>query len=197
MEVFCQETKLNISRAYLRPGLAFGGSCLPKDLRALVRRARECNLDLPVLDTIARSNQEQIQRTITSVTELGHREVGILGLSFKAGTDDLRESPLVIMAETLLGKGFQLAVHDSEVELTRLTGANKQFLEAKLPHINSLLVASLSDVIARSRTLVVCKNHPDFHDLASQVTADHRVLDLVGFLDPAQFPPGVYHGLYW
>lgn len=197
MEVFCRETKLNVSKAYLRPGLAYGGSCLPKDLRALVRRARECNLDLPVLETIARSNHEQIQRTIETIADLGHRQIGILGLSFKAGTDDLRESPVVIMAETLLGKGCQLAIHDSEVELTRLTGANKQFLEAKLPHINSLLVSRLDDVIARSRTLVVCKNHPDFHGLGARVTADHRVLDLVGFLKTERFPPGVYQGLYW
>lgn len=197
MDVFCRETKLNVSRAYLRPGMAYGGSCLPKDLRALTRRAREHDLELPVLEAISRSNLLQIQRTVELISEWGHREIGILGLSFKAGTDDLRESPVVIMAETLLGKGFQLAIHDSEVALTRLTGANKQFLEQKLPHINSLLGSDLNKVVANSRTLVVCKNHPDFQRLAEMVKPQHRVLDLVGFLKSAQFPPDVYHGLYW
>ncbi len=197
MDVFCRETKLNISRAYLRPGPAYGGSCLPKDLRALVRRAREHDLEVPVLEAIARSNLQQIQRTVELIGELGHREVGILGLSFKTGTDDLRESPVVMIAEALLGKGFKLAIHDSEVELTRLTGANKQFLQEKLPHISSLLVRRLEDVVNRSRTLVVCKNHPDFQPLPALVTPQQRVLDLVGSLKSAQFPPDVYHGLYW
>src|SRR5580658_766469 len=146
MDIVCRDTKLNISKTYLTPGLAYGGSCLPKDLRALVGRAREHDLELPMLDALGRSNLYQIQRTIEFITELGHREIGMLGLSFKVGTDDLRESPVVIMAETLLGKGFKLAIHDSEVELTRLTGANKHFLEDKLPHINSLLAVSLPDV---------------------------------------------------
>jgi GDP-mannose 6-dehydrogenase len=197
MEVFCRDTHLNISKAYLRPGLAFGGSCLPKDLRALVRRAREHNLDLPMLESVARSNTQQIERTIETIAELGNREVAFLGLSFKAGTDDLRESPVVIMAETLLGKGFALDIHDSEVELTRLTGANKLFLESKLPHINSLLVPSLKKVLARSKTLVVCKKHADYIGLAKLVGKHHRVLDLVGFLKSATFPKDCYHGLYW
>jgi GDP-mannose 6-dehydrogenase len=197
MDVLCQDPRLNISPAYLRPGMAYGGSCLPKDLRALVRRARERDLDLPVLEAIGRSNLHQIQRTVDLVAELGSREVGVLGLSFKAGTDDLRESPVVIMAETLLGKGFRLAIHDSEVELTRLTGANKQFLDEKLPHIGSLLVPRLADVVAASRTLVVCKRHPDFERLADLTSAEHRVLDLVGLPGADAFPAGVYRGLYW
>src|SRR5206468_4448711 len=126
------------------------------------------------------------------IAELGHREVGILGLSFKAGTDDLRESPIVIMAETLLGKGFKLAIHDSEVELTRLTGANKLFLEQKLPHINELLVKSLDDVLARSQTLVVCKNAPEYRQLPK---LKNHVVDLVAALKYAGLPN--YHGLYW
>ncbi len=197
MDIVCRDTKLNISRAYLMPGLAYGGSCLPKDLRALVGRARESDLELPMLESIAHSNASQIQRTIDFITEIGHREVAILGLSFKVGTDDLRESPLVIMAETLLGKGFKLSIHDSEVELTRLTGANKRFLEEKLPHINSLLSASLEEVIGRSKTLVVCKNAPEYHGLPQLISPHHHVVDLVAALKSAKIPTVQYHGLYW
>jgi GDP-mannose 6-dehydrogenase len=197
MDIVCRDTKLNISRTYLQPGLAYGGSCLPKDLRALVGRARENDVELPMLEAIARSNASQIQRTIDFITEIGHREVAILGLSFKVGTDDLRESPLVIMAETLLGKGFKLAIHDSDVELTRLTGANKQFLEEKLPHINSLLSASLADVVARSKTLVVCKNAAEYHELPPLISARHHIVDLAAALKSTNISATQYHGLYW
>ena len=197
MDIFCRDDKLNISRTYLRPGMAYGGSCLPKDLRALLSRAREHDLELPMLEAISRSNFSQIQRTIDLVAELDQREVGILGLSFKAGTDDLRESPIVIMAEALLGKGFKLSIHDSEVQLTRLTGANKRFLEEKLPHINSLLAASLPDVIARSKVLVVCKNAPEYAGLAKLISPAHHVVDLVAALKNAVLPSAQYHGLYW
>jgi GDP-mannose 6-dehydrogenase len=197
MDIICRDTKLNISKAYLTPGLAYGGSCLPKDLRALVGRGREHDVEMPMLEAIARSNLHQIQRTIEFITELGHREVGILGLSFKVGTDDLRESPVVIMAETLLGKGFKLAIHDSDVELTRLTGANKRFLEDKLPHINSLLTASLKDVIARNKVLVVCKNAPEYRELAKLISPNNHIVDLVAALKGADVPTRQYHGLYW
>lgn len=197
MDIVCRDTKLNISKAYLKPGLAYGGSCLPKDLRALVGRAREYDVELPLVEAIARSNLNQIQRTVEFITGLGHREIGILGLSFKVGTDDLRESPIVIMAETLLGKGFKLAIHDSEVELTRLTGANKRFLDDKLPHISSLLAASLPDVVARSKTLVVCKNSPEYHELTGLISPNHHVVDLVAALKISTMPAAQYHGLYW
>jgi GDP-mannose 6-dehydrogenase len=197
MDIVCRDTKLNISKTYLQPGLAYGGSCLPKDLRALVGRARENDVELPMLEAIARSNLSQIQRTIDFITEVGHREVAILGLSFKVGTDDLRESPLVIMSETLLGKGFKLAIHDSDVELTRLTGANKRFLEEKLPHINSLLSASLEEVVARSKTLVVCKHAPEYHALPQLISPHHHIVDLAAALKSANIPTAQYHGLYW
>ena len=147
--------------------------------------------------SIARSNTSQIQRTIDFITEIGHREVAILGLSFKVGTDDLRESPLVIMAETLLGKGFKLAIHDSDVELTRLTGANKRFLEEKLPHINSLLSASLEEVVAGSKTLVVCKNASEYRELLQLISPHHHIVDLAAVLKSATIPKAQYHGLYW
>jgi GDP-mannose 6-dehydrogenase len=197
MDIICRDTKLNISKTYLQPGLAYGGSCLPKDLRALVGRARENDLELPMLEAIARSNVSQIQRTIDFITEIGHREVAILGLSFKIGTDDLRESPLVIMAETLLGKGFKLAIHDSDVELTRLTGANKRFLEEKLPHINSLLSASLKEVVTRSKTLVVCKDVAEYRELPQLISPQHHIVDLAAALKNARISTAQYHGLYW
>jgi GDP-mannose 6-dehydrogenase len=192
MDILCRDNKLNISRTYLTPGMAFGGSCLPKDLRALTGRARERDLELPMVEAIGRSNLLQIQRTIELVIELGHRDVGILGLSFKAGTDDLRESPVVMMAETLLGKGFRLRIHDSEVELTRLVGANKLFLEEKLPHISGLLEPSLEEVVARSSVLVVCKNASEYRQLPR---LEQPVVDLVAALRHADLPN--YHGLYW
>jgi len=197
MELFCQDAKLNISPAYLSPGLAFGGSCLPKDLRALVSRAREAHLDLPMLEAVARSNSEQIQRTVDLIAERGHREVGLLGLSFKAGTDDLRESPLVIIAETLIGRGFKLAIHDSEIELTRLTGANKRFLETKLPHISSLLASSVADVVRRSKTLVICKRATEYAGLRELIRSGQEIVDLVAMLRPNGRPLEHYHGLYW
>lgn len=197
MDIVCRDTKLNISTTYLKPGLAYGGSCLPKDLRALVGRAREKDVELPMLDAIARSNLNQIQHTIELITELGHREVGILGLSFKVGTDDLRESPVVIMAETLLGKGFKLVIHDPEVELTRLTGANKRFLEDKLPHINSLLARSLGDVVTGSKTLVICKNAPEYRELPGRLSPHHHIVDLVAAVKDSNIPTARYHGLYW
>jgi GDP-mannose 6-dehydrogenase len=192
MDILCRDNKLNISRTYLTPGMAFGGSCLPKDLRALTGRARERDLELPMVEAIGRSNLLQIQRTIELVIELGHRDVGILGLSFKAGTDDLRESPVVMMAETLLGKGLRLRIHDSEVELTRLVGANKLFLEEKLPHISGLLEPSLEEVVARSSVLVVCKNASEYRQLPR---LEQPVVDLVAALRHADLPN--YHGLYW
>jgi len=196
MDIVCRDTKLNISKAYLKPGLAYGGSCLPKDLRALLGRAQGKDIELPMLGAIARSNLNQIQRTIELITELGHREVGLLGLSFKAGTDDLRESPVVIMAETLLGKGFKLTIHDSEVELTRLTGANKRFLEEKLPHISSLL-GSLEDVVGKNRIIVVCKNAPEYRKLTDLISPQHEIVDLVATLKGADIAQARYHGLYW
>jgi GDP-mannose 6-dehydrogenase len=196
MDIVCHDTKLNISSTYLKPGLAYGGSCLPKDLRALVGRARENHIELPMLEAIARSNFSQIQNTVESIAELGHREVGILGLSFKVGTDDLRESPIVHMAEALIGKGFKLSIHDSEVELTRLTGANQRFLEDKLPHIGSLL-GSLENVVGKSKTLVICKNAPEYRTLKDLISPSHDVVDLVAALKGAGIAQGRYHGLYW
>ena len=153
-------------------------------------------MELPLLRSILPSNEAHLKRAMDLIPDNGMRRVGLNGLAFKPGTDDLRESPIVIMAEALIGKGFKLAIHDSEVHLTRLTGANKRFLEEKLPHINSLLASSLADVVAHSKTLVVCKNAPEYAELPKLVAA-HHVVDLVAALKIAGLPAAQYHGLYW
>jgi GDP-mannose 6-dehydrogenase len=143
MDIFCADRKLNISPAYLRPGFAFGGSCLPKDLRALVHAARHADVPLPILENVLVSNEAQIARVFELVTSLGGRRIGIVGLSFKPGTDDLRESPMVELAERLLGRGFELSIYDPQVTMSRLLGANKAYVEQRIPHLSGLLAPSV------------------------------------------------------
>src|SRR5213078_4113848 len=150
MDIFCRDEKLNLSPYYLKPGFAFGGSCLPKDVRALQYRAREVDLDLPMISQILPSNRMQIQQALDQVLETGKKQIGLLGFSFKAGTDDLRESPIVILAEALLGKGLSLKIYDKNVSLARLVGANKQYIEEQIPHLSSLLCSTIDEVIERS-----------------------------------------------
>ncbi|MCL4797989.1 MAG: nucleotide sugar dehydrogenase [Burkholderiales bacterium] len=197
MELVCRDTQLNISRAYLRPGFAFGGSCLPKDLRATIYLAKMRDVELPMLGGILPSNRTHIERAIAKVLESGRKRIGMIGLSFKSGTDDLRESPLVTLAEQLIGKGLQLLVYDPEVQLSRLLGANRRFIEQHVPHIGSLMCDDLQDVIGESDLLVVGMN--DAHTvrmLKERVQANQIVLDLVniGRRDDLR---GRYIGLCW
>jgi GDP-mannose 6-dehydrogenase len=155
MELVCRDRKLNISPAYLRPGFAFGGSCLPKDLRALTRYAEQEALRLELLPAILASNEGHLRRALRLVQETGHRRVGVIGLSFKAGTDDLRESPLVILVETLLGRGYQIKIYDPNVLLSQLRGRNLAYVERHLPHLAALMVGDPSEVYDHASLLVL------------------------------------------
>ena len=146
MSVFCRDTKLNVSPRYLMPGFAFGGSCLPKDVRALLYAAKQADLELPTLNSLMASNNEVIDRAVRQICGTGKRRLGLIGLSFKSNTDDLRESPFVDLAERLIGKGFELRIYDPNVSLARLTGANKEYINQVIPHLSRLLVRSLGDL---------------------------------------------------
>ena len=180
MELFCRDRKLNISSSYLMPGFAFGGSCLPKDLRALVYRSKERDIDCPLLSSVLPSNQRQIQRGIELVEETRRKRVGILGLSFKAGTDDIRESPIVHLVEALVGKGYQVSIYDEKVELSRLTGANKSFLERELPHIATLMRDSLGEILAQSEVVVIGNASASFQTVPELLRDEQIFIDLVG-----------------
>ncbi|WP_332671487.1 nucleotide sugar dehydrogenase [Aromatoleum sp.] len=197
MELVCQDTQLNISPAYLKPGFAFGGSCLPKDLRATAYLAKTRDVELPMLSGILQSNRQHIDRAIAKILDTGRRKVGMLGLSFKTGTDDLRESPLVVLAEQLIGKGMQLSIYDPDVQLSRLLGANRRFIETQLPHIGELLKPDLADVIGNTDVLVVGVSNPAIFDaLATHARADQYVLDLVNLPNAGMLAARV-DGLCW
>jgi GDP-mannose 6-dehydrogenase len=180
MDIFMSDTKLNISTAYLRPGFAFGGSCLPKDLRALTHHAKTHDVAIPILDNVIRSNEEHLKRAYDIVLESGHRRVGLFGLSFKAGTDDLRESPLVELAERLLGRGFDLRIYDPQVVTSRLMGANRAYVDARIPHLSSLLSSSVDEVVGHSEVCVVGSGAEEVGE-ALAAADDRLVLDLVRF----------------
>ena len=195
MDIFKADTKLNISPAYLTPGFAFGGSCLPKDVRALVHRARHADVDLPVLQSLLPSNERQVQRVFDMVLETGARRVGLLGLSFKSGTDDLRESPMVELAERLLGRGFDLRIHDAQVAVSRLRGANRAYVDSRIPHLSTLLTPSPDDVVSHAEVVVVGTRDPAAV-AAARAAQGRTVIDLVrpGGLDEKE--PG-YVGISW
>ena len=184
MDLVCKDRQLNISPAYLKPGFAFGGSCLPKDLRATMYLAKSRDVELPMHASVLGSNRVHIDHAISKVLASGKRRVGMIGLSFKTGTDDLRESPLVLIAEQLIGKGLSLLVHDPEVQLSQLLGANRRFIEQHLPHIGSLLRPDIQTVIEESDVLVVGLDQPRiFNALARYTREGQLVLDLVNIKD--------------
>jgi GDP-mannose 6-dehydrogenase len=197
MDIFCRDEKLNLSPYYLKPGFAFGGSCLPKDVRALQYRAREVDLSMPMLESVLTSNQLQVQHALDLVLETGHRRVGLFGFSFKAGTDDLRESPIVILAEALLGKGCELSIYDRNVSLARLVGTNKQYIEQQIPHLSRHLCDSLDEVIARSDVIVVGNASPEFAEAVTRCRADQTVIDLIRLPVDHSRVQATYHGLCW
>ena len=197
MDLVCRDTQLNISRAYLKPGFAFGGSCLPKDLRATLYLAKQHDVELPMHAGILASNRAHVDHAITKVLETGKRRVGMIGLAFKTGTDDLRESPLVTVAEHLIGKGLSLLVYDPDVHLSSLMGANRRFIEAHLPHIGALVRSDLDSVISESDVLLIGSNDKrTIAALRRLATPAHVVVDLANIGDSNGLQ-AQYLGLAW
>lgn len=196
MEIFCQDTKLNISSYYLKPGFAFGGSCLPKDVRALTYKARSVDLDTPILNAIIPSNQRQVEKGVKMITSYGKKKVGILGFAFKAGTDDLRESPLVEVIERLIGKGYDLKLYDRNVSLAALTGANRYFILNHIPHISKLMVSSMEEVLGFAEVLVIGNATEEFKNIPAQVKPGQVIIDFVR-ISSTSSQPGRYEGICW
>jgi GDP-mannose 6-dehydrogenase len=197
MDIFCRDEKLNLSSYYLKPGFAFGGSCLPKDVRALQYRAKEVDVDLPVISQILPSNRQQIQVAFDQVMETGRKNIGLLGFSFKAGTDDLRESPIVILAEMLLGKGCSLCIYDKNVSLAKLVGANKEYIERQIPHLSSLLCGTVDDVLEKSEVIVVGNRSAEFREALTRCRADQIIIDLVRLPIVSSLLQADYRGICW
>jgi len=197
MEIFCKDTKLNLSPYYLKPGFAFGGSCLPKDLRAIMHKSKQMDLTLPMLSSILESNRQQIDRAFDLIRKTNKRSIGVMGLSFKAGTDDLRESPIVTLIETLIGKGYKVAVFDEEVALSRLVGANRRYIEATIPHIASLMVSSLDELTQNSEVLLVSKNNEQIRTALTAIAGKRIIIDLVRAMPDLSNRPTSYEGICW
>jgi GDP-mannose 6-dehydrogenase len=197
MDIFCRDEKLNLSPYYLKPGFAFGGSCLPKDVRALQYRAKEVDVELPMISQILPSNKMQIQQAFDQIMETGKKKIGLLGFSFKAGTDDLRESPIVILAEALLGKGRSLCIYDKNVSLARLVGANKEYIEKQIPHLSSLLCNTIDEVIADAEVVVVGNQSPEFVDAVAACGPEQIVIDLVRLPIYGPLIKADYRGICW
>lgn len=196
MKIFCQDRKLNISTAYLSPGFAFGGSCLPKDLRALSYQAKMHDLHLPILTSILPSNEMQIARGVQLITEKGYTRVGILGFSFKAGTDDLRESPLIEVIERLIGKGYDLRIYDKNVNIASLVGANRDFILNHIPHISKLMVSDIGAVLNHAQTVVIGNKDPDFKIVPERLREGQFLVDFVRVVEGSS-KNGNYDGICW
>ncbi len=196
MDIFCKDRKLNIAPTYLRPGFAFGGYCLPKDLRALVSAARHMEVSTPILSSVLPSNALQLERGLNAVVGAGRRKVGILGISFKAGTDDLRESPMVELTERLLGKGFDIKVYDRNVNLAKVSGANRTYILERIPHLSRLMVDSMDELLDHAETVVVGDGDEEVIDLPRFTSEQQVVIDLCR-ISKGRSVVGVYGGLCW
>jgi GDP-mannose 6-dehydrogenase len=196
MDIFCQDRKLNISAAYLKPGFAFGGSCLPKDLRAISYKAKMEDLQLPIITSILHSNEIQVARGLQMIMDKGHMRVGVLGFSFKAGTDDLRESPVIEVIERLIGKGYDLRIYDRNVNLASLVGANRDYILNRIPHISKLMVPTADAVLEFAETIVVGNNDPEFKGLVGRVGEGQKVVDFVRITGKESLN-GKYDGICW
>ncbi|MBR9910188.1 MAG: UDP-glucose/GDP-mannose dehydrogenase family protein [Gammaproteobacteria bacterium] len=196
MDIFCQDTKLNLSPYYMKPGFAFGGSCLPKDVRAMTHKARMLDLDVPILNAILPSNRNQIERGLELIMAQNRKKIGVLGFSFKAGTDDLRESPLVEVIERLLGKGFDIRIYDKNVRIASLVGANKDYILNHIPHISSLMTDSIGEVLEHAEVIVIGNGSAEFRSIPEQLRDDQQVIDLVR-VGPQTSNDYSYQGICW
>jgi GDP-mannose 6-dehydrogenase len=198
MEIFCMDTKLNLSPYYLKPGFAFGGSCLPKDLRAINYESKTLDMTTPVLASILESNRLQIHKVIAKLLEYKGANLGFLGLSFKGGTDDLRESPIVEVIEAMIGKGLQLKIYDQLVSIARLVGSNKEYIEKEIPHISSLLCSTAQELIRTSDVVIISQASDEFRKALSEgLNEKHIVIDLVRIFEDSSEIPGEYYGICW
>jgi GDP-mannose 6-dehydrogenase len=196
MEIFCQDKKLNISSAYLKPGFAFGGSCLPKDLRALAYSAKLHDLELPILNAILPSNELQVARGLQLIMEKGRKRIGILGFSFKEGTDDLRESPMIEIIERLTGKGYEVRIYDKNVQVARLVGANRDFILNRIPHISRLMVDNIDAVLQHAETIVIGNKSAEFESVPQKLGTGQCLVDFVR-LSNYRSNNGGYTGICW
>ncbi len=196
MDIFCQDTKLNLSPYYMKPGFAFGGSCLPKDVRALMYKGKALDLDLPIINSILPSNQNQVERGLKMIMDKGSKKVGILGFSFKAGTDDLRESPIVEVIERLLGKGYDIKLFDKNVNMAKLVGANRDFILNHIPHIAELMVDDIDAVIAHADVIVIGNGDEAFKPIPLNLPQGKQTVDLVRIIPDAS-QEGRYDGICW
>lgn len=195
MDIFCKDTQLNISKYYFKPGFAYGGSCLPKDLKGLQTLAHDLYLQVPVINSIHRTNEIQMQRAIAVLMRHSHRNIGFLGIGFKAGTDDLRNSPAVELAETLLGKGFTLKIYDQNVHTSKLTGTNKEYIDQHIPHLSKLMVQDIRELVDWADVLVVSTKEAEFTYVLGEATGK-VILDLVRI--PAEIDASnQYIGINW
>jgi GDP-mannose 6-dehydrogenase len=199
MDIFSKDNKLNISNYYLKPGFSFGGSCLPKDLRAITYKARELDLDTPLLNSLMMSNQKQVENAFNLISRLNKKKIGFAGLSFKAGTDDLRESPIVELIEKLIGKGFNVSIFDREVSLAKLFGSNKRYIETVIPHISSLMKNSIDEMIKDSEIIVIGKKEVAYKEPLLKAIQSNGVylFDLVRLFNKNEIPKERYEGICW
>ena len=195
MDIFCKDKQLNISNYYFKPGFAYGGSCLPKDLKGLKTLAHDLYVKTPVIEGIGITNENQIERAIRMIQKFPNKKLGFLGLSFKEGTDDLRNSPAVRVIEAMIGQGEEIAIYDKNVNLTILTGTNKDFIDTRIPHLSKLLIADLDTIIAESEVLIICTKEKEFEQKLIQV-ADKTIIDFVR-LSEQLLDKKNYHGINW
>jgi GDP-mannose 6-dehydrogenase len=197
MKIFCQDTQLNISSVYLRPGFAFGGSCLPKEVKGFLTLAREMDVPIPAIGSLLNSNEVHIDRAYAMIAREGRKKVALFGLAFKPGTDDMRDSPLVLLAERLLGKGFEMGIYDNFVKISRLLGKNKEFIDREIPHLNRLLVDTPEAVLEGAEVIVI--GHADAAARQSIIAhaAGRRIVDLSGYADIRAACQVAYEGICW